>query len=153
MIKKVAFKASHIREIEVQEEQSFYSDFLKANKDYPLMLEKMGLSFSAELEDGKIIGSCGVGKLNPHVLYAWGYFSKDVLRYPKFIKKEFKGFLEKQFDFTNIIRVQAIVPVEHTKASRFIEWLGFAQEGLLRKYEIGGRDAYIYAIVKECDTM
>ena len=44
-------------------------------------------------------------------------------------------------------RIQASISVKDAKAKRFAEWLGFENEGIMKKYGPDGSDYYRYARV------
>jgi hypothetical protein len=62
------------------------------------------------------------------------FFAKTVLRMMKEYEPEFE-------------RIQTTVDAEHKVSLRWVEWMGFKNEGLMRKY-IGGRDYYRFARVR-----
>jgi RimJ/RimL family protein N-acetyltransferase len=45
-------------------------------------------------------------------------------------------------------RIQTVVDAEHTVSHKWVERMGFKNEGLMRKY-LGGRDFYRYALIRE----
>jgi hypothetical protein len=61
-------------------------------------------------------------------------FAKTVLRMLEDIEKNFE-------------RIQTTVDAEHKVSLKWVEWMGFKCEGLMRKF-IGGRDYYRFARVR-----
>lgn len=48
----------------------------------------------------------------------------------------------------NFVRVQATTHRQFERGRRFLEWLGFEREGVLRNYGPDGSDHIIYARIK-----
>jgi RimJ/RimL family protein N-acetyltransferase len=53
-------------------------------------------------------------------------------------------YLQEEFDYQ---RIQASIAVTDKTAKRFAEWLGFQNEGVMKKYGPDGTDYYRYARV------
>lgn len=98
--------------------------------------------------DTGIIACGGILPLWRRVGEAWMVTSSMVEKHPLLvIRKLLKAFLEiiENYRFE---RVQTTIDVENEKSIKLAEWLGFKNEGLMKKY-IGGRDFYRYAWIKE----
>ena len=63
-------------------------------------------------------------------------------------KKNGKKMLEKMIEDNNLFRLQASVCLNDKKALRFIKWLRFKEEGIMRKFGPDGVDYMRYAWVK-----
>ena len=85
-----------------------------------------------------IVDSLGVGTV-------WVLTTPLVEKYPLWFSKAVRNMLNAGTDLYKLERVQATVLKENKKAVKWIEFLGFEREGLMRKY-VGG-DHYLYARV------
>ena len=83
-----------------------------------------------------IVESLGVGTV-------WVLTTPLVEKYPLWFSKAVRNMLNAGTDLYKLERVQATVLKENKKAIKWIEFLGFEREGLMRKY-VGG-DHYLYA--------
>ena len=83
-----------------------------------------------------IVESLGVGTV-------WVITTPLVEKYPLWFTKAVRNMLNAGKDLYKLQRVQATVLKENKKAVKWIEFLGFQREGLMRKY-VGG-DHYLYS--------
>ena len=83
-----------------------------------------------------IVESLGVGTV-------WVLTTPLVEKYPLWFSKAVRNMLNAGTDLYKLQRIQATVLKENTKAIKWIEFLGFEREGLMRKY-VGG-DHYLYS--------
>jgi len=100
------------------------------------------------LMDGEIIASGGVVILWKGVGEAWVVSSPLVEKYPLIFAKTIARKLREIIRESGLVRVQTMVDAEHIVSQRWIERMGFVQEGLMRKY-LQGRDFWRYALVRE----
>mgnify|MGYP005628823627 FL=1 len=101
------------------------------------------------LEDsGTILAVGGV-----HVMWfgageGWVLVSPECLDVPasfaRYTRRAFDGILQE----TQLRRVQASIHVDDNRAYRFARWLGFEDEGLMRKYGVDGDDYFRMARVQ-----
>ena len=98
--------------------------------------------------DGQAVFCAGVVDMLYQRGEAWSLLSSLFYKHPKLcariIKKEL-GKIIKEHDYK---RVQSIIEPEDSRAIRFIEWLGFEREGLLRKYMPHEKDMLMYARIQ-----
>ena len=83
-----------------------------------------------------IVESLGVGTV-------WVLTTPLVEKYPLWFSKAVRNMLNAGKDLYKLQRIQATVLKENKKAVKWIEFLGFEREGLMRKY-VGG-DHYLYS--------
>ena len=83
-----------------------------------------------------IVESLGVGTV-------WVLTTPLVEKYPLWFSKAVRNMLNAGTDLYKLQRIQATVLKENKKAVKWIEFLGFEREGLMRKY-VGG-DHYLYS--------
>lgn len=99
--------------------------------------------------DGKIMGSAGLVIIDDKKAEAWLMFSMRFYKHKtlalRILIKEFKKLIA-EHKFT---RVQAVVPTTFFKGQRFVEWLGFQKEGVLRKYGPENEDMIMYSKISE----
>ena len=99
------------------------------------------------LDGGKVLGFGGLYEVNNKVLDAWVVMSKASYKHKKRILKFCATAIMSAFKH-GYVRVQARVLCNLSSAVRFVEFLGFKQEGVLRK-ALFGNDCYMYSIIKE----
>ena len=83
-----------------------------------------------------IVESLGVGTI-------WAITTPLVEKYPIWFTKASINMLNAGKDLYKLQRIQATVLKENKRAVKWIEFLGFQREGLMRKY-VGG-DHYLYS--------
>ena len=96
--------------------------------------------------DGRVIGCGGVSKFWDGVGEAWLLVSDKLPEYKWLSVKVMRIMFDRaMIDFN---RIQAAVLASDPVAIRFIEFMGFENEGLMRRYGFQGADFYRYARVK-----
>lgn len=105
-----------------------------------------GLAFTG-VENGHLVGSAGIAPLWPGVAEGWflgGWrLHENVLSSIRVIRRELKLMV----DENKIHRLQCVVRTDWPEAQRFIEFLGWEKEGLMKKYTTEKIDYYRYARV------
>ena len=142
--------------IEIRQLQDGDMEYVRANplegavKDYPDMPIDPKTSYTA-LWDGKIVGVGGIAMMWKGVGELWLILTKDSNRAGAHglvafdaIRKKIDEIIEEN----NIIRAQAIARLDFPKAIDMLTWLGFENEGRLRKYTPDGCDVYRFARIK-----
>ena len=78
----------------------------------------------------------------------WAIYSPLAKKYANTLRvtKMLLGCLDRQFGY---YRFQAAIDARFPETVRFIEHLGFRQEGVMRRYGPHGEDRILYALVKE----
>ena len=100
------------------------------------------------LSDGQIIACGGIVPFWKGVGESWVISSKLVNQYPlSFAKVVWRKLLE-LIDKFNFERVQTVVDAENIVSQKWLERMGYKNEGQMRKY-IKGRTFYRYAWIKE----
>lgn len=100
------------------------------------------------ITNGKPIACGGIMSLWKGVGEGWVVTSPSVEKYPiVFAKTVWRGMIE-AIKSMDLDRVQTVVDAEHTVSQRWAEWMGFHNEGLMRKY-LGGRDFIRYALIRK----
>lgn len=157
MIEIIPFEPWHLELIDIQDEQKYIKTHLDS---VGLSFEKYGevlkncaiKQFNGELcawtyyKDGEILGTGGILQLAyPHVSQAWCIFGTNFkLCYKTAVKKIKSSLLE-----IPSLRIEAYTETDFIQAQRFLEYLGFQQEGILRKQGVDRRDNIIYSIIRD----
>ena len=106
-----------------------------------------GMSWSAEV-DGTIVASAGLVPLWKGVAEAWMISSDDVGRHRIKVARQLRVMFDEVMWHRGLYRAQANIHHKFEKAIRLAEWLGFENEGLMRRFGIEGADYIRYAKVK-----
>ena len=126
-----------------------HNDVYEINLDYEfnnasrngLLSHNNIVAFTLE-DDGTILAVGGVHVMWFGAAEGWVLVSPDCLQTPasfaRYAKRVFDGILQE----TELRRVQASIHVDDKRAYRFAQWLGFEDEGVMRKYGVEGDDYY-----------
>lgn len=95
--------------------------------------------------NGDVVACGGVVLMGFDRGEAWTLFSILISRYPKAVIKATKSCLKNIVSEQNLKRVQALVNPKYTKGHRFLSFLGFQKEGLLRFYGPNGENMTLYS--------
>ena len=109
-----------------------------------------GMSWSAEV-DGRIVASAGLVPLWKGVAEAWMISSGDVGRHRIKVARQIRTMFDEVMWHRGIYRAQANIHHKFEKALRLAEWLGFENEGLMRRFGVEGDDYFRYARVKDAN--
>lgn len=109
---------------------------------YAEQLEK-DESFTLEA-DGVVIASAGVSVIWENRAFAWALLTEDASRHMVALTRAVKRFLS----WTPIRRVEAYVDPGFTAGIRWIELLGFRNEGRLEAFSPEGYASLMYARIK-----
>ena len=105
-----------------------------------------GMSWSAEV-DGKIVASAGLIPLWAGVAEAWMIAGNEVDRHTIKVGRQIRTMLDDVMWHRSIYRAQANIHCRFERAIRLAEWLGFENEGLMRRFGVEGADYFRYAKV------
>jgi len=125
---------------------------VKESKEFETWAEANanGAAFTGRrISDGKILACAGVRILWPGVGEAWAIFCNEIGSYKKEAYIYVLTYLKQIIEDFKLRRIQAYVRADVPIALKYIEQLGFQQEGLLRKFGRDGKDQYIYALILE----
>lgn len=142
--------------------EPWHAHLLKARKDsemkalemageldhFSLVYAQSSLLAFTGLVGGYCIGMGGVFPLWPGTAECWLFSSDHFDKYPKFVFKMARQVLDLADNHFEIHRLQASVRADADVNRRFIERLGFKNEGIMEKYGIHGEDYIRYARIK-----
>jgi hypothetical protein len=100
------------------------------------------------VRDGeRCIGAYGIVEMWPGVARAWALFSESLLKeHATLLSLHVRRDLLRMDRYN---RIEATTGKEHFAGCRFLRWLGFQREGLMRRYTPAGNDTYLYAKVRD----
>jgi RimJ/RimL family protein N-acetyltransferase len=152
----IPFLPGHLDEIDVQDEQKYIFKHLEdtgiSRLQYGYILvdgaiiEKDGCPCAwSYIVNGKVVGCGGIITTGlDHMAEAWCIFGKDFKSAARIaVKRILRAVQECNYD-----RVQAVTEVDFKVAQRFLKWLGFEEEGILRCSGADKRDNIIYSIIR-----
>ena len=150
MIRLIEFRPEHAEEL-------FDNNSTPATGDSKFMvrewLERMARpdrAFSM-IDSGHLIVAGGIYPVWDGLGEAWMIPSDKIEEYKLSIVRHLRRHIDKIVDEDGLRRLQAAVRSDFPAAHRFIEFLGFRREGLMRSYGPGGDDYFMYARVKSCN--
>lgn len=138
----IPFKAEHIDLMQISDKNKTIFKIPHLLKIY----EQLESSFTF-MDEGEYLCAGGVIAFWEGVGEAW-FILSDNMDLAKFticttVKKYLDILLDGPF-----VRIQATIKADDEKSIRFVEWLGFEREGLLRKYGIERADYYLYSRIE-----
>ena len=111
---------------------------------YVAVMRVQDMSWTARI-DNKVIASAGLVPLWPGVAEAWMIPGADTGRHAIAVGRELRRRLGSVMRDRGLNRVQANIHHEFERATRLAEWLGFKNEGLMRRFGVEGADYFRYA--------
>ena len=114
---------------------------------YAAKLNVPGQAFTAIDEEGMLVCSAGIFDVWKGVGEAWlvgsSILNERGITLTRIISRRFKIIIKTQ----KYKRIQCVVHNEWTISQKFVELLGFKNEGLMRKYGPDGWDYVRYALI------
>lgn len=108
--------------------------------------ETEGLAFTI-LYEGQIVACVGIIKEREGVGLAWALYPPDIGKYPidpRIAKNKLKELMEKH----NFWRVEATARADFPAGARYLRYMGFEREGLMKKAEPDKTDSILFAITR-----
>ncbi len=141
-MKIIPFEAAHLSCVAPQGAQRGVSEKLSPATADSLALAD--LAFSA-VQEGYVVGCAGIVPLWPGVGQAWAVLSDTALSHPVILTRAAMRELQRIEEQLGLHRVQATVAEDHIEGRRWLAWLGFEVEGLMRNYGPEGEgDFWLY---------
>jgi len=113
---------------------------------YVQQMRVQGLSWSMEI-DGTIVASAGLVPLWAGVAEAWMIAGDDLGKHRIKASRKIRIMLDDEMRQQEFYRAQSNIHCGFERAIRLAEWLGFENEGLMRRFGIEGADYFRYARV------
>jgi RimJ/RimL family protein N-acetyltransferase len=132
---------SQMNHMLTQKDASF---IISDNNKECMDLEQEHLAFTGLIND-KVIAAAGMKRIWGNVAEGWFIAKNDVWNYPITIAKAVKQNIDYLATSNNIKRLQTAVRSDFGIGIRFANWLGFANEGLMKNYGFDGSDHYRFA--------
>ena len=139
MLDVTMFQRSDVDEIDLG--YSFESAYRESFKSHSNVVGLTGR------RNGDIIVMGGVHVLWQGVGEGWIMVSKHAYKTPITVARYADEFFDVIMHEAQVQRVQASVHAEDSQAVKFAKWLGFENEGLMKKYGPDGSDYYRMARV------
>lgn len=139
MLKFLPFAQDHIQHIKLMFDLS--EDGRKA------LVEHKDIRGYTLFEEDVVLGIGGVHNIWNGVGEAWLLLGKEAFARPRTVARHTVNMFDHMQEEYKYQRIQASIAVKDAKAKRFAEWLGFQNEGIMRKYGPDGSDYYRYARV------
>ena len=111
------------------------------------MVKESCLSAYTAMLESKVFMIGGVYGLWKGVGEAWFVMSSMAYEKPFAVAKHSSLLLDHVQEENDLKRIQASVHTNDKQAVRYVEWLGFENEGLMKKYGPDGSDYYRFARV------
>lgn len=135
------FRPDHLKELPLQLAQAHLSATV-AGKEYAAALS-LGEAYAALIE-GRPVACAGLVEMWPGRAIAWALLSRDAG--PHFLK--IHRAVARMLDLCPCHRVEAYADAGFPAASRWLETLGFAREGVMRAFTADRRDCFLYARIR-----
>ncbi|MCG8548240.1 MAG: hypothetical protein MJE12_28915 [Alphaproteobacteria bacterium] len=137
----IPFEASHIDDIELQPAQSALRTYLAAG--HGPELSERSIAYTAV--DDRVIACAGVIPVWPGRDCAWALLSDCGPTVFWRVHRAVKRFLDARLTR----RIEMIVDPDHRAACRWARLLGFEEEGYMKSYSPDGRDALMFARIRD----
>lgn len=134
----IAFKPEHLQSLDLQDAQQYMVSHICV--EYLKALQAVGPAATAEV-DGQILACAGVAFQGFGMGVLWAFVSADAGRY--FVKLD--RCVRRLLQITNLKRIEATTEVSFRQGCRWLELLGFENEGRMRAYGPNGEDHYRFA--------
>lgn len=138
----IPFEPSHVERIQLQDAQRYVISHICV--EYLKHLQAVGPALSAEYE-GRILACAGVAFQGFGMGVLWAFVSKDAGRHFVTLDRCVRRLLTCAPDLK---RIEAATEASFKQGCRWLELLGFEQEGLMRRYGPNGEDHYRYALIR-----
>ena len=139
MLSLVKLEKKHIQNID--------TDFVFRKCYRDEICEQSVNGYAAVIKD-EPVALGGIHPLWSRVAEGYIIVGKAANEYPIKVAKTTKLLIKKIVKDNNLSRLQASICINDKKALRFVQWLKFTEEGIMRKFGPDGSDYMRYAWVK-----
>tara|TARA_R100000808_G_scaffold12567_1_gene31270 strand:- start:1954 stop:2400 length:447 start_codon:yes stop_codon:yes gene_type:complete len=148
LIRLIDFVPDHAEELFAKSTSLATSDSKFTLRRWLENLERKDRAFTL-MDNGHLIVSGGIHPIWKGMGEAWLIPSDEIKNHKIRMIKILRDHIDRITIEDDLRRLQATVRADYEPALRFIEFLGFKKEGLLKAYSPAGVDHYMYARVKE----
>ena len=136
-----------IKKFEKEDLNMIETNFHFPESSKAAMMKETCLSAYTALLESKVFMIGGVYGLWQNVGEAWFMMSSHAYKMPFAAAKYSSLLLDHVQEDNKLQRIQASVHADDSQAIRYVEWLGFENEGLMKRYGPDGSDYYRFARV------
>ena len=136
-----------IKKFEKEDLNMIETNFHFPESSKAAMMKETCLSAYTALLESKVFMIGGVYGLWQNVGEAWFIMSSHAYKMPFAAAKYSSLLLDHVQEDNKLQRIQASVHADDSQAIRYVEWLGFENEGLMKRYGPDGSDYYRFARV------
>ena len=136
-----------IKKFEKEDLNMIETNFHFPESSKAAMMKETCLSAYTALLESKVFMIGGVYGLWQNVGEAWFIMSSHAYKMPFAAAKYSSLLLDHVQEDNKLQRIQASVHADDSQAVRYVEWLGFENEGLMKRYGPDGSDYYRFARV------
>lgn len=136
----------HLENIDLREREEKILGGIDAIRQRFMLLDKTSIALTI-LHGEKVLGVIGVLNMWPGVGEVWVVPSKHIEKHGLMFAKKVKKQLELLEEVHNYHRLQ-VIAVQDKLHNRWLSWLGFCPEGIMRRYSAQKEDYGMWARVK-----
>lgn len=136
----IPFEPEHLKTLELQSAQRYMLSHICI--EYLKGLQAVGPALSAEHE-GRIVACAGVAFQGFGMGVLWAFVSHDAGRH--FVRLD--RYARRILSLTSLRRIEATTEASFAQGCRWLEMLGFENEGRMRAYGPDGQDHFRFAKV------
>ena len=125
-------------------------DLRLAGPDYKEKIRKnveKGETITAQ-KDGEILAITGLVMICPGMAEIWSFTGKAIDRYKILFAQASILVVDFWIRKYKLHRLQANTHIEHVTSIKWLEWLGFEREELMRNFGVSAEDFYLYARIQ-----
>ncbi len=138
----VPFEAKHILQMEAQDHQKWHVESFRETE----LAELESSNAHTLMHEGSPIACCGAAVFHKGCVRVWALISA---RATGITFLNMSRWAKRFLDNLKFTRIEATAAADFPQARQWLRAMGFKEEGLMRKYEERGADAYLMALVRE----
>lgn len=146
MIRLIDFEPEHAEELFTKSTTLATADSKFALRNWLDRLERKDRAFTL-MDNGHLVVSGGIYPIWDGMAEAWLIPSDEMPRYKLKMIKILREHIDLITAEDGLRRLQATVRADYPVALRFIEFMGFKKEGLMKNFGPDGTDHFMYARV------
>ena len=131
-VRIIDFHPEHVKVMDIRDQE--LKGIFAFNKAWEGLLRLNKLATALTIcYDGKILGAMGFLEMWPGVCEVWVIPSKYIEQYGVVFARVIKKNLNNLIEVHNLHRIQ-VTAIDDPRHNRWLEWLGFTCEGVMRNY-------------------